>query len=236
MTALQAPSKAPERIAGMFNGIASTYDTLNDLMTMGMHRGWKVRACQQLQLKPGAQVLDLCTGTGDLAAILANIVGPTGHVYALDFSEAMLKLGKERFGHLPQIEFNWGDAMSLPFKDNSLDGAIISFGLRNVVSPYQVLNEMSRVTKPGGIVAILDTASDNPNPLFWLYFRFVMPLLGSILSRNGDAYRYLCESTETFMPPRAMCQTLKEFGLTSVTHIPLGFGSVTLVSGQKPSS
>ena len=231
----KAPDKAPEHIAGMFNGIASTYDTLNDVMTLGMHRGWKQRACEQLQLKPGAQVLDLCTGTGDLAAMLASIVGPTGKVHALDFSEGMLALGKERFGHLPHIEFTWGDAMDLPLTDNLVDGAIISFGLRNVLSAPQVLSEMARVTKPGGWVAILDTASDYKNPLFWLYFRTIMPRLGALLSRNEDAYRYLCQSTETFMPPRAMCQTLQELGLRSVTHTPLGFGSVALVRGQKPA-
>ncbi len=229
-----APSKSPDVISGMFNRIAKTYDLLNDCMTGGMHRIWKQQACQALQLKPGQRVLDVCTGTGDLASYLSTLVGPQGQVTGIDFSAQMLHVARKRFGHIPQIDWIQGDALALPFEDNCFDGCIISFGLRNVSSVEQALSEMARVTRPGGWVINLDTASDCKNPLFWLYFSTIMPLLGKLLARDQQAYQYLCRSTQSFAPPPQLAQTLSGLGLQDVEIVYMGFGSVSYQRGQKP--
>lgn len=226
------PSKAPDAIAGMFNHIAKTYDLLNDLMTAGLHRQWKRNACKMLHPKPGDRILDLCTGTGDLAGLLAPQVGAKGCVVAVDFSENMLQIARERF---TQDNIHWmqGDALTLPFADNAFDGSIISFGLRNVASVKQVLAEMVRVTKPDGWVVNLDTASDCKNPLFWLYFSIVMPVLGRLVSKDANAYRYLCRSTRAFETPKQILAMLQDLGLSHCHVAYLGFGSVSIQRGQK---
>jgi demethylmenaquinone methyltransferase / 2-methoxy-6-polyprenyl-1,4-benzoquinol methylase len=218
----------------MFNRIAGTYDLLNDCMTGGMHRWWKQQACRSLKLQPGDTVLDVCTGTGDLAFILSKIVGPQGQVVALDFSEEMLAIAHKRFSKAANITWVQGDALNLPFETDRFQGAIISFGLRNVSSVPQTLSEMARVIRPGGRVVNLDTASDCQNPLFWLYFSKVMPALGRILSQDQDAYRYLCQSARTFETPAGIAAHLQELGLLE-THIQrFALGSVSLQSGIKP--
>lgn len=217
----------------MFNRIARTYDLLNDCMTGGMHRRWKRQACQALGLKPGDSVLDVCTGTGDLAAMLSDIVGRQGHVTGIDFSSEMLQVARQRFLDRSNVTWVQGDALALPFDDNRFDGAIISFGLRNVASVPQALAEMVRVVKPGGWVVNLDTASDCKNPLFWWYFSTVMPLFGRLFARDQQAYQYLCHSTQTFETPRQVEQLMQECSLSSTKIVYLGFGSVSLQAGQK---
>ncbi len=227
------PPKSPEVISGMFNRIADTYDLLNDCMTGGMHRAWKLKACRALQLQPGDSVLDVCTGTGDLAAMLSGIVGSTGRVTGLDFSKDMLAVARTRHAASNAITWVEGDALNLPFEDNTFNGAIISFGLRNVASVEKALAEMVRVVKPGGRVINLDTASDCRNPLFWFYFSTIMPLLGKLLARDEQAYSYLCRSTETFESPAEIDRIMGQSGLKNVEIQYLGLRSVALIIGQK---
>ncbi len=232
---LTAVSKAPDEISGMFNRIAKTYDLMNDCMTGGLHRQWKIKACKALQLQPGNTVLDVCTGTGDLAAVLSKIVGRDGLVTGIDFSESMLAIAQNRFSNLANIHWVQGDALVLPFNDNQFHGSIISFGLRNVASVHQALSEMIRVTRPGGWVVNLDTTSDCKNPLIWFYFSSLMPRLGKILSRDPKAYQYLFQSTQTFETPAIIQSYLEEMGLIHTQKIALGFGSVSIQIGQKPN-
>lgn len=227
-------AKAPEAISGMFNRIARTYDFLNDCMSGGMHRLWKQQACKALCLEPGSTVLDVCTGTGDLAAILAQMVGPAGQVYAVDFSQAMLEVARKRFAHIPNITWVYGDALALPFEDNRFDGAIISFGLRNVASVEKALGEMVRVIKPQRWVVNLDTASDCKNPLFWFYFSVIMPFLGQLFSSDPTAYRYLCQSTRMFETPSEITAHLIQHGLVNTQIRYFGFGGVSYQAGLKP--
>lgn len=226
-------SKSPEVIAGMFNRIAKTYDVLNDCMTGGMHRQWKAQACKALQLKPGGRVLDVCTGTGDLAAMLSGLVGETGQVEGIDFSEEMLAVAQKRFAQVGNIKWCQGDALALPYEDNRFDGAIISFGLRNVMDIEKALAEMVRVVRPGGWVVNLDTASDCKNPLFWLYFSKIMPLLGRVLAGDTQAYQYLCRSSKTFATPSQIQQLLHHLGLQNTAVRYFGLGSVSFQAGQK---
>jgi demethylmenaquinone methyltransferase/2-methoxy-6-polyprenyl-1,4-benzoquinol methylase len=239
----------PETIAAMFDAIAPRYDLLNDVISLGMHRAWKQKACRLLQLKPGDRVLDVCTGTGDLAGILADIVGEHGQVIGLDFSEDMLRQARQRFSQRPNLEWLQGDALYLPFKTANVapsadasgafaegfDAAIISFGLRNVADIPKALSEMRRVVKsgkPGGRVICLDTVPNPGLPGFRWYFRHVMPILGKLLSPSQAAYGYLNASTEGFLSPAELKRAFEAAGFSNVeTHF-VGFGAAAITMGN----
>jgi demethylmenaquinone methyltransferase / 2-methoxy-6-polyprenyl-1,4-benzoquinol methylase len=220
----------------MFNRIAPTYDLLNDCISMGMHRRWKQQACRLLQLKPGSSVLDVCTGTGDLVGLLARQVGSQGKVVGLDFSDEMLSIACKRFAQISQANFQPGDAMALPFTENQFEGAIISFGLRNVIDVQKTLSEMVRVVKPGGWIVNLDTCPTPKLPGYWFYFSQVMPRIGKFLSMDPTAYQYLSHSTQSFLTPTALQQCFQALGLEHVKSQTLAFGAVSLQAGQKPAS
>jgi demethylmenaquinone methyltransferase/2-methoxy-6-polyprenyl-1,4-benzoquinol methylase len=216
----------------MFDRIAPSYDGLNDCISLGMHRGWKRRACAALKLPRGGQVLDVCTGTGDLTPVLRKHVGPDGKVVGLDFSANMLSKAKDRFPWV--AEFLQGDALALPFEANRFDGAIVSFGLRNVTDVPQALAEMARVVKPGGWVVNLDTSPTPKLPGYWFYFSKVVPFLGGLLALDKEAYAYLAESTRRFYTPEQLAGFFQQAGLSAVTVEHFGFGAVSLQAGQKP--
>lgn len=219
-------------VQSMFDRIAGTYDVLNDCISLGMHRGWKKKAVAALQLQQGHHVLDVCSGTGDLITYLKQQVGDAGQVTALDFSAEMLAVAQKRFLQ-NGINFVQGDALALPFEDNTFDGTIVAFGLRNVENIGQAVSEMARVVKPGGWVVNLDTCPEPKLPGFWLYFSIVMPLVGRLLSTDPVAYRYLFESTKVFVSPDEMGQLFKQAGLQPVSIDTLTVGSVMLQAGQK---
>jgi demethylmenaquinone methyltransferase/2-methoxy-6-polyprenyl-1,4-benzoquinol methylase len=242
----ETSSQGPEKPAGgpaaekavaiqqMFNRIAPTYDFLNDCISFGMHRLWKNTACRMLNLSPGNQVLDVCTGTGDLVTTLLKHVGPAGRVVGVDFSEEMLTVARNRFSPLPQAEFVQGDALNLPFDDNRFDGAIVSFGLRNVVDIPRAVQEMARVVRPGGWVVNLDTCPKPKMPGYWFYFSQVMPRIGQLFSMDAQAYQYLSDSTKTFLSPDELKAVFEGAGLNPVISKTLMMGSVSLQAGQKP--
>jgi demethylmenaquinone methyltransferase/2-methoxy-6-polyprenyl-1,4-benzoquinol methylase len=218
----------------LFNRIAPRYDRLNDCISLGLHRRWKARACQLLELSAGSKVLDVCTGTGDLARRLAACVGPTGHVIGLDFSEAMLDVARQRFPQAPaRMEWVQGDAMALPYEANHFDGAIVAFGLRNVSDVAQAISEMVRVVKPGAWVVTLDTNPVPRLPGFWWYFEWVMPAMGRWLAGDPAAYGYLRDSTKTFLSPEAMAEAFRSAGLVDVETVLQAFGAAAIVRGCK---
>jgi len=182
----------------MFNKIAPKYDLMNDLMTAGMHRFWKKKIVQMLNLKPSQKVLDLCCGTGDLTFYLAQ-KAPEAKIIGLDFSAEMLKIAQaER--KLNNIEFIEGDALNLPFESESFDKAIISFGLRNVADYEKCLMEIWRICKKGGQLIILDLSHPQG---FWdiasQFYRFkLLPFLGGLLAKNASAYDYLPNSIQNY--------------------------------------
>lgn len=218
----------------MFDRIAGTYDLLNDCISLGLHRRWKERACKLLQLESGDRVLDLCTGTGDLITHLLPLVGDTGQVMGLDFSEAMLTVAQKRFSGNPQVMLQQGDAMSLPYEDNLFDGAIVAFGLRNVEDISLALAEMRRVVKPGAWVVSLDTSPNPKIPGFWVYFKVAVPLLAQLLAQAGGAYRYLGDSTQAFLDPQTLKTRFEKARLKQVHAIPLTGHAAVMVAGQKP--
>ncbi len=235
MPATQGGHRA-QAVSGMFNRIASTYDVLNDVMTLGLHRHWKVQAVQKLQLTSGQSVLDVCTGTGDFARNLIPLVGEQGQITGVDFSSEMLAIAEKRFGYLANVCFEQGDALALPFEDNRFDGAIIGFGLRNVESIPRCISEMARVVKPGGWVVNLDTSPKTKIPGFWPLFSMVMPVIGHLVSNDAKAYRYLGQSTLDFPPPEIIAETFFKAGLTQVKVSSMAFGTVAIQAGQVPGS
>lgn len=230
----QGEASKAAQVQDMFNRIAGTYDSLNTCISMGFHKQWKKVACQKLQLPIGGRVLDICTGTGDLIDYLLPLVGPQGQVEGLDFSEKMLAVARERFAQQPNVTLVQGDALALPYPDHYFDGAIISFGLRNVVSIPQALAEMQRVIKPGGRMVNLDTCPTPKLPGMSFYFSKIMPLIGGMLAKDPQAYQYLSESTRHFLTPQQLKAAFEQAGCVQVSAQTLMLGSVSLQVGQKP--
>ena len=200
-----------ERVHGVFEKISEQYDTMNSIISFKRHIAWRKNVMKKMDVEKGAKTLDICTGTGDWALSLAEAVGPNGEVIGLDFSENMLKVAQEKKenAHVEHVTFIHGNAMELPFADNSFDYVTIGFGLRNVPDYNQVIQEMYRVVKPGGKVVCLETSQPTLigyRQLYLLYFRFIMPLFGKIFAKSYEEYSWLQESARDF-PDK---QTLKE--------------------------
>lgn len=191
-------------VQNMFNQIAPKYDLMNDLMTAGMHRFWKKKIVQMLNLKSKQKVLDLCCGTGDLTFYLAQ-KSPQANITGLDFSIEMLKIAQEH-RQLANIEYIQGDALSLPFESQSFDKVIISFGLRNVADYEKCLHEIWRVCKNNGQLIILDLSHPKG---FWnmasQFYRFkLLPFLGQLIASNSAAYDYLPNSIQNYPNQEAL--------------------------------
>lgn len=230
-----------------FERIARGYDLSNDVISMGMHRAWKLRAVHEM-LGPnsGGKFLDVCCGTGDLALLIARQTARGSTVTGLDFSGNMLELAERRQArltrrkeHLKNVNIKWvqGDAQNLPFDGGAFDGAIVSFGLRNLTDLQQGLNEMARVVRRGGRVVNLDLGHCEVPvfaPIFNSYFGNVVPVIGAVLQKDRKAYTYLPESLRTYPRPEGISAMFEEAGLVNVRHIPLALGTVALHVGIKP--
>ena len=234
----QPPDKTPARIANMFDAIAPRYDFLNHFLSAGMDRGWRDRAVEALSLTDGARVLDVCTGTADLAIAT---VSRTNHstVVGVDFAAEMLRLGLEKIrvaGLDRRIRMIRGDAAQIPLADQSCDAATIGFGIRNVAEPERALAEIARVLRPGGRLAILEFGQPRipgVRTLYSWYFRYVLPLLGRLVSRHHSAYSYLPASVGTFPPPSEFSRIISATGFSHVQAVPLTLGIVYLFIGER---
>ena len=222
----------------MFDAIAPRYDLLNHVLSAGMDRGWRDRAIDALSLPEHARVLDVCTGTGDLAlAAVARQHGVT--VIGVDFAAEMLRLGlaKVRTAALQQqIRLVRGDAARIPVADATCDAATIGFGIRNVAEPERALAEIARILKPAGRLAILEFGQPRIpgiRTLYAWYFRYLLPLVGRVISKHQSAYSYLPASVGTFPPPSEFAQTLAATGFSHVQAVPLTFGIVYLFVAQR---
>ncbi len=232
-------SRRPERIAGMFDAIADRYDLLNHLLSAGIDSSWRRRAIRSLRLTGGERVLDLCTGTADLAIAAMTASPAANRVVGIDFAHGMLRIGhaKVRRARLDRaVLLARGDAMELPVADESFDAATIAFGIRNVEQPEVACREMHRALRPNGRFAILEFAIP-AGPLFrtvyLAYFRHVLPRIGRALSHHADAYGYLPASVNAFSAPEAFVTILRQSGFSSLRAVPLTFGSVYLYTGEK---
>lgn len=177
-----------EKVHKVFEKISPSYDRMNSVISFKLHVKWRKETMKLMRVQKGTNVLDVCCGTADWSIMMAEEIGPEGHVTGLDFSENMLKVGREKVkeADLHNVELIHGNAMELPFPDNSFDYVTIGFGLRNVPDYMQVLREMYRVLKPGGQLACIDTSQPNIpgwKQVFNAYFRYVMPVFGKFLRK-----------------------------------------------------
>ena len=230
--------KTPARIAGMFDAIASRYDLLNHVLSAGLDRRWRARAIADLELPPGARLLDLCTGTGDLA-VAAVSADRTASVVGVDFAGQMLRLAREKVGALRlagSIRLVRGDATRIPLADASCDAATVGFGIRNVVEPARALEEIARVLRPGGRLAILEFGQPRipgVRAMYAWYFRYLLPLIGRTVSKHQSAYSYLPASVGTFPSPPEFCRVIGATGFSQVHAVPLTFGIVYLYIAER---
>lgn len=227
-------SKEPARIAGMFDAIAGRYDTLNRWLSVGFDRRWRRRAVRALGLQGGEHVLDVCTGTADLAIEAVTAAPAAGQVVGLDFSGEMLRLGLGKVraaGLAERVRLVRGDATRLPLPDATFDAVTIAFGIRNVVDPMAACREFHRVLKPGGQLAILEFGFPRVpgiKTLYAWYFRYLLPAVGRLVSHHGEAYSYLPASVAQFPSPDAFARNLESAGFDAVRYDSLTLGVVYL--------
>ena len=225
--------KSPQRISAMFDAIAGRYDFLNHFLSAGLDKRWRTKTIRDLHLSPDAHVVDLCTGTADLAIAVMHSA-PGGRVIGVDFAGAMLRLGLEKLrgkGLDRAISLVRGDAMRIPVRDRWADAATIGFGIRNVARPELVLQELARVIKPGGRVAILEFGEPfvpGIRELYRWYFSSVLPRLGRLVSKHDSAYSYLPASVGAFPTPAEFVATISSHGFRDVRAVPLSLGIVYL--------
>lgn len=254
----------------MFDRIAGVYDLLNTVMTAGLHHRWRERAADLARVGPGSRVLDVATGTGDLAIELARRVSPGGTVVGSDFSEGMLdraraKAAKISAAHdrastahdradtgatgdrgatngqvgaqgLVQPRFEWGDALKLPYAEDSFDAATVGFGARNFSDLPDGLAEMVRVVRPGGRVVVLEFTTPRRPPLslfYRLWFDRVVPLLGRVAG-DADAYAYLPNSVKRWPSPAVLAAELERAGLDDIGYLLTAGGILTIHAGTVP--
>ena len=229
-------ARAP-KVHELFSLIAHRYDLINDLQSLGLHRRWKRRLARLAACPPGGRALDLCCGTGDVAQALARA---GAHVVGLDFSEPMLSVAQRRKASPAGVlRFVRGDALRLPFADNSFDAVTISYGLRNLAHLERGLREMWRVTKPGGCVVVLDFGKPRNRLWRWCYFAYLrvcVPAWGWLLCGDAAAYGYILESLRHYPSQEGVAAGLRETGGRNVSVVHLLWGAMGLVRGEKPSS
>lgn len=234
----QVPVKEKvRRVAEVFDSVATRYDLMNDLMSCGIHRLWKRFTIELSGVRPGQRVLDLAGGTGDLAAKFAKQVGSQGQVVLADINAAMLQVGRERLlnkGVL--VNYAQVNAEFLPFADNTFDIISIAFGLRNVTNKEAALASMLRVLKPGGRVLILEFSELKISPLKPLYNAYsfkVLPLLGKLMAKDAESYRYLAESIRMHPNQDTLLEMMQRIGFDRCDYHNLSGGIVALHRGYK---
>ena len=227
----QSPSPNPGS-GEMFDHIAGRYDLLNRVMSMGIDQSWRRKTVAAMELPAEARVLDLATGTGDLALMIARI-HPDARVVGSDPSSRMLEVGADkvaRSGLADRVQLHAGDAQALPYEDDSFDGCCIAFGIRNVPDRSAVLAEMARVTKPAGRIAVLELGEPSVgwlSPIARFHVRKVIPKIGGMLSGSRE-YKYLQESIAAFPSADDFAKQMQACGLNVLEVKPLTFGACTL--------
>lgn len=231
MTNLSGQERA-QYVQSMFTKIARRYDVMNRLMTGYQDVRWRRKVIQLAGMKPGASLLDLGTGTGDLAREALSEF-PNAKVAAADFTFEMMRVGAQQVGPL---NFSTADALRLPFENESFDAVVSGFLMRNVIDLKKAIQEQHRVLKPGGRIVILDTTRPKRNllsPFIWIHMHVIIPALGGLLSGVREAYTYLPDSTEGFVTAEQLAERLSEAGFKNVGYQRLMFGTIAIHHGEK---
>jgi demethylmenaquinone methyltransferase/2-methoxy-6-polyprenyl-1,4-benzoquinol methylase len=227
-------------VQSVFESIATKYDLMNDILSFRRHKVWRKFAMEKMNLKQGESAVDICCGTCDWTLSLAKASG-SGQIVGLDFSPSMLEVGRNKVknhqldGSITLVE---GNAMSLPFEDNKFDYATIGFGLRNVPDLVQVLHEMKRVVKPGGMLVCLELSKPTWQPfkgIYYFYFQKILPSLGKLFASRYEQYKWLPESLAIFPGRDELAGIFQQVGLQHVEAYPLTGGIAALHIGIKES-
>lgn len=230
-----------EEVQTMFDRIAGRYDLMNRVMTLGIDGRWRAAAVRAARVDPSTRALDVCCGTGDITFLIAE--AGAEHVTGLDFSANMLEQARKRQRNhrhpsgRKRVEFVQGDALNLPFPDDSFDVVTVSFGVRNVEDLDRAFQEFARVTRPGGRIVCLEITrpkSKLANRFYDIWFDRVVPILGGIVSGDRAAYTYLPESTKAFPRPPRLAKILDAAGIANVGWRRYGGGIVALHHGEMP--
>lgn len=229
-------SEKAHRVKGVFSSVANKYDLMNDLMSAGMHRLWKLFTLQVAGARPGERVLDIAGGTGDLASAFRKSVGTTGEVWLTDINNAMLIRGRDRLldeGSLGPVA--QCDAERLPFSNDYFDIVTVAFGLRNMTHKAKALTEMRRVLRPGGRLLVLEFSKvwEPLGPAYDFYSFKVLPWLGQKVVNDPDSYRYLAESIRMHPDQETLKVMMEQSGLARVDYFNLTAGVVALHRGYK---
>src|ERR1019366_8508241 len=219
------------QVRAMFDRIAGLYDVMNTLMTAGLHHRWRARAVELAAVGPGSSVIDVATGTGDLAIALERALAPDGEVPACDFSEQMLARARAK---APQLRFDWADALALPYATDRFDAATVGFGARNFSDLQRGIEELVRVVRPGGRVVILEITRPTRDPLasfFRAWFDRIVPALGRFAGQ-GAAYSYLPSSVRRFPAPRELAAVMDGCGLRAIRYVLLAGGIIAIHVGE----
>lgn len=236
MAYLQGKERA-DYVQKMFDQIAGRYNLMNRLMTGGQDQRWRRFVVRQAQLPPGGKLLDLATGTGDIAFEALKMVDDL-HAVGGDFSLPMMHVGQQQqLGG--QVDWAGADALNLPFAAETFDAVTAGYLLRNVIDIPRTLTEVLRVLKPGGRLVVLDSSPPPDNalrPLIMFHLKHVIPTLGRLISDHPDAYEYLPESTTAFKTPEQLVELMENAGFESVTYQPFMFGAVSVHWGARPGA
>jgi demethylmenaquinone methyltransferase/2-methoxy-6-polyprenyl-1,4-benzoquinol methylase len=227
-----------EQVADMFNNIAGKYDFLNHLLSLGIDKGWRTKAIKSIKEIEPSFILDVATGTGDLALAAAKQI-PQSKIVGIDIAAQMLEVGKVKIANqmlTERISMTVADSESLPFDENHFDAVLCAYGVRNFQDLPKGLSEMHRVIREGGRLAILEFSQPKAFPIkqvFSFYFKYIMPLFGKIVSKHSTAYSYLPESVMAFPEGKDFCDILEQCGFKNVKAKPLSFGITSLYTAEK---
>ena len=234
---IPAKEKA-RRVRNVFDSVAENYDLMNDMMSFGVHRLWKRFTLNMADLKPGQQVLDLAAGSGDLARLMAPVVGASGHVVLADINAAMLARGRVKLldnGVFGNVTFAQANAERLPFPDNSFDLVTMAFGLRNVTDKQCALDSIYRILRPGGRLLVLEFSRPAAalKPAYDFYSFNILPKLGRLIAKDESSYRYLAESIRMHPDQKTLQGMLEQAGLEHCDYHNLTGGIVAVHRGYK---
>jgi len=223
----------------MFDQISGNYDRLNRLLSVGIDQGWRKKTINGIRDLNPKNILDVATGTGDLAIMTYQMLQPE-HIVGLDLSPGMLAIGQKKVNALQlqdRISMVEGDSENLPYESNSFDAATVGFGVRNFENLEQGLKEVHRVLRKGGKFAVLEFTKPRTfiiKDIFRIYFKYILPRIGGILSGDGAAYRYLFNSVQSFPEYEDFVEVMKKQGFSNVSYKPLSLGICCIYIGEKP--